>query len=223
VSDIFREVNEEVRQEQIVTFLKRYGPYLAGLIVLVVLGVAGYRYFEDQGRREHAQMGEAFIEAVETANSGQTDEALKKFAAVAEQDPDESYGLLARFRRAELLAESNDSNGARAQYEEIAADSGVQRVYRDLAALYGAQLALAAGGGEELQQRLEAMQDDGNPWRLSVMELQGLNQYKMGQRDAAKVTFRSLFDAAPADSGFKGRSAQMLAVLGVPASELSTN
>ncbi|MBI1179613.1 MAG: tetratricopeptide repeat protein [Alphaproteobacteria bacterium] len=221
MSDIFREVDEEVRQEQITTFLKRYGKYLAVVITLVIIGVAGYRYLEDQKQRQHAGMGDSFVAATDLASKGDTDQARAKFAALAKEDPDESYGLLSRFRIAELLAESKDRKGARTAYDEIAADSGVADVYRDLAALYSASLGLEEGGGADLAKRLDKMDDADNPWHLSVMELKGLNQYKMGQRDAAKTTFRTLFDAAPEQSGFKGRSAEMLAVLGVPSSELA--
>ena len=64
MSDIFREVDEEVRQEQVITFLKRYGKYLAAVIVLAIALVAGYRYLETRQHREHAAQGDAYDAAV---------------------------------------------------------------------------------------------------------------------------------------------------------------
>ncbi|MGE0666548.1 MAG: tetratricopeptide repeat protein [Sphingomonadales bacterium] len=218
MSDIFREVDEEVRQEQIVTFLKRYGKYLAAVIVLAIAIVAGYRYFEDRQRADNAAQGDAFDAAVELVDEGKTAEAMPKLQELA-KDGDDSFGLLARFRVAELQAQT-DVKAAQATYDAIAADSGVARVYRDLAGYYAASLLLEGGGGAELDQRIKAMSGDDNVWKLSVDELRGLNQYKTGQRDAAKKTFRELLDEAPADSGFRLRAQQMLMVLGVPAAEL---
>ena len=63
MSDIFREVDEEVRQEQVITFLKRYGKYLAAVIVLAIALVAGYRYLETRQHREHAAQGDAAADA----------------------------------------------------------------------------------------------------------------------------------------------------------------
>ncbi|MEN3973735.1 tetratricopeptide repeat protein [Emcibacter sp. SYSU 3D8] len=220
MSDIFREVDEEVRQEQIVTFLKRYGKYLAAVIVLAIALVAGYRYFQDQQRASHAAQGNAFEAAVELADEGKATEALPKLQALAEESGSDSYGLLGRFRIAELQHQAKDSKAAQATYDAIVADSGVDQVYRDLAGYYAASLMLESGGGPELEKRLEAMSGKDNVWHLSVTELRGLNQYKMGQREAAVKTFKDLLGNAPADSGFKLRAQQMLAVLGVPADEI---
>jgi hypothetical protein len=222
VSDIFREVDEEVRQEQIITFLKRYGKYLAAVIVLVIAVVAGYRYFQDQTRAEHARLGDAFDEAVLLVEEGKAAEALPKLQAIGKESPSDSFGLLARFRVAELQAQAKDVKAAQATYDAIAADSGAMKVYRDLAAYYAAALLLESGGGADLEKRLQSMSGSDNVWHLSVDELRGLNQYKMGQRDAAVKTFKELLDKAPADSGFKLRAQQMLMVLGVPSSELKT-
>jgi hypothetical protein len=222
VSDIFREVDEEVRQEQIITFLKRYGKYLAAAIVLAIIVVAGYRYLQDQARIEHAAQGDTFDAAVALVDEGKSAEAMTKLQAVAKNGPSESYGLLARFRVAELQNQGKDAKAAQATYDAIAADSGVAQVYRDLAAYYAAALVLESGGGPDLEKRLQAMSGKDNVWHLSVDELKGLNQYKMGQRDAAVKTFKELLGKAPADSGFKLRAQQMLQVLGVPASEIAT-
>ncbi len=221
MSDIFREVDEEVRQEQIVTFLKRYGKYLVAVIVLAIAIVAGYRYLEDRERAENAAKGDAFEAAMVLLDEGKNAEAMPKLQEVA-KDGSDSFGLLARFRVAELQAGGKDVKAAQASYDAIAGDSSVAKVYRDLAAYYAASLLMESGGGAELQKRIDAMSGDDNVWHLSVDELRGLNQYKMGQRDAAVKTFRALLEAAPAESGFKLRAERMLMVLGVPASELKT-
>lgn len=221
MSDIFREVDEEVRQEQIVTFLKRYGKYLAAALVVVILVVAGYRYLQDRRQAEHGRLGDTFDDAIALIDEGKATDATSKLQTIAKDSPADSYGLLARFRLAELQAK--DPKAAQAIYDSIAADSSVARVYRDLAAYYAASLMLENGGsGAQLQKRLDGMSRKDNVWHLSVDELKGLNQYKMGQRDTAIKTFKDLLANAPADSGFKLRAGQMLQVLGVPTSEIAT-
>ena len=222
MSDIFREVDEEVRQEQIVTFLKRYGKYLAAAIIAAIVAVAGYRFMEDRTRDARAAQGDSFDAAILLADEGKTGDALTRFQAMG-KDASDSYGLLARFREAELQNKAKDVKAAQATYDAIAADSGVARVYRDLAAYYSASLMLESGGGPELEKRIKDMSGRDNVWHLSVDELNGLNQYKMGQRDAAVATFKKLLENAPMDSGFKLRSRQMLMVLGVPNEEIKAS
>ena len=45
MSDVFEEVEEGLRQDQTATFLKKYGLWLAGGVVAVLLGIAGYQVF----------------------------------------------------------------------------------------------------------------------------------------------------------------------------------
>jgi len=44
VSDVFREVDEELRRDRLMALWKRFGPYLIGAAVALVLVVAGRAY-----------------------------------------------------------------------------------------------------------------------------------------------------------------------------------
>ncbi|MFN3232629.1 MAG: tetratricopeptide repeat protein [Alphaproteobacteria bacterium] len=220
MSDIFREVDEEVRQQQIIEFIKRYGKYVVAVVVLAIIVFAAMRYFDEQKRVEREAAGDRFAAAMTLLENERVTDAITAFGAAAEESGDEGYGLLARFRQAQALVTAGESEAAIDAYDAIMEDGSVDSVWRKLAGVYAATLALQAADNADVAQRLEALGGD-HPWRLSVLELTALNQYRAGNADAAKETYRQVFDEAPAGSGFRGRSAQMLSVLGVPTSELT--
>jgi len=71
---LFREVDEEVRQEQFKKLWARYGKFVIGLAVLVIIGVAGmegWRYFQ---MKQSEQAGDSFFAATDLAAAGKAAE-----------------------------------------------------------------------------------------------------------------------------------------------------
>src|SRR5215475_1383696 len=83
VADIFQEVDEEVRREQLKKLWERYGHYIVAACVLVVLAVGGWRGYEWWQAKEAAQSGAAFEQAVTLAEAGKHEEAVAAFAKLA--------------------------------------------------------------------------------------------------------------------------------------------
>ena len=103
VSDIFHEVDEEVRREQLKKLWDRYSIYLIALAVLIVAGIGAWRGYEYWVAKKAAAAGAAFEAAVTLSEQGKHAEAEAAFAKVAAEAP-QGYRVLARFRAAAELA-----------------------------------------------------------------------------------------------------------------------
>ena len=110
VADIFQEVDEEVRREQLKKLWERYGNFSSRRCVLVVVGVGGWRGYEWWEAKKAAQAGVAFEQAVTLAEAGKHQEAEAAFAKLA-TDGTAGYRVLARLREAAELAQT-DSKAA---------------------------------------------------------------------------------------------------------------
>ena len=219
MSDIFREVDEDIRQEQIITFVKRYGKYVVAGVLAAVIVFLTVRYLDSQKQAEREAAGDRFQQALALLVDDKLAEAVSDFAIVEEEaGGDDSYGLLARFRRAEALYNSKEVQAAKEVYDAIVADSGVDDVYRDLARLYAANAIVDVGSNEELLELLEPLTEDGNAWRLSALELAGLIHYRKGDIEQAREIFQQVVDGAPEGSNFSPRAQRMLDIIG-PASD----
>ncbi len=84
MTDIFNEVDEEVRREQLKKLWERYGNYLIAVCVLIVVGVGAWRGYEWWQAKQAAQSGAAFEQAVELAEAGKHQEAEAAFAKLAD-------------------------------------------------------------------------------------------------------------------------------------------
>ena len=211
VSDIFREIDEELRRDNFLKLWQRYGKYVVALAVALVAATAvaaGWR--EYQSRQRQAE-GVRYAAALDLAEHGKDKEAVDAFAAVA-ADAHGGRGVLARFEEAALKAKTGDAAGAAATYDSVAKDGSVDPTYRDLATLMSARLTLNQDPKDAVR-RLEKLTDAGNPWHPSALELTALAELKAGDKAGARATYQRIADDLTAPEGLRARAAEMVAVL----------
>jgi hypothetical protein len=184
VTDIFQEVDEEVRREQLKKLWQQYGNYFIALCVLIVVGVGAWRGYQWWEAKQAAQSGAAFEQAITLAEAGKHQEAEAAFAKLAANGT-AGYRVLARLREAAELA-GTDSKGAIAAYDEIAADSSAGQVIRDLAAVRAGFLLADTAPYSEIRNRLEPLAAADRPFRHSAREILALSAWKSGDMTAAR-------------------------------------
>ena len=184
MSDVFHEVDEAYRAEQLQKLWKRYGIYVLLAAILVVAGVGGWRGHQWWEAKKASEAGAKFEAAVTLADGGKQAEAEAAFAkVVAEGTP--GYKSLASLREAAALVE-RDQKAAVAAYEKLAADKSLGQVFQDLAALRAGELLVDNADYAKMQQLLEPLSAANRAFRHSARELLALAAWRTGDAAAAK-------------------------------------
>ena len=168
MSDIFQEVDEEVRREQLKKLWDRFGNYVVAALILVVAGVAAWRGYAWWEAKKAAEAGAAFEAASTLAEAGKRSEAEAAFGKIA-ADGTSGYRHLARLREAAELAQTDPKAGI-AAFDTIAADGAVGPVLQDLAALRAGALLIDANSYEEARRRLEPLTANDRTFRHTARE-----------------------------------------------------
>jgi hypothetical protein len=210
VSDVFREVDEEVRREQLKKLWERYQYLIVGVVLLVVVGVGGWRVYEHFQTRQAELIGTQFENAIALADSGKHDEAEQIFAQIA-ADGTSAYRALARIRQAAALAQTNAAAATEA-YQRISADSSVEQVLRDLAALRAAGLLIDAGSYIDARKLLEPLAQPGRDFRHAARELLALNAWKAGDRPGAMKWYAAILTDPEAPASSRTRVEMLIAL-----------
>jgi hypothetical protein len=184
VTDIFHEVDEEVRREQLKKLWERFGYYIIAGCVLIIAGIGAWRGYEWWETKKAAEAGAAFEQAVTLAESGKPQEAEAAFAKLA-TDGTAGYRVLARLREAAELAQS-DPKAAIKSYDDIAADRRAGEAIQDVAALRAGFLLVDSASYAEMRTRLEPLTRADRPFRYSARELLTLSAWKHGDMSAAR-------------------------------------
>lgn len=207
-----REVNEELRSEQLQTAWKRFRPLIIGLAVLIVVGVAGASLFEWWEARESSASGDRFLTAIKAANDKQTEEAARQLEQLS-KDGFGSYPVLARMRLATLKSEKGDTKGAIADFLAIGQDGGVPKAMRNVAKLRAGWLMVDTASYDEIAGRVEELAAASSPVRHSAREMLGLSAYKAGNHAKARDWMQQIADDNDAPAGARTRARMVLALI----------
>jgi hypothetical protein len=213
VADIFHEVEEDLRRDQAAALWKKYGNYVIGAALLLILAVAAHWGWTKYTSNQQMQASADFLSAASNSDLKQREAALSAIAAEGG-----TYGVLARFRLAETAIEGGDKAKARGILGEIAKDGNADQALRELASIQAALLELEVGKPEAAADLVKDMTDEGDAYRLSALEITGLAAMAAGDNAKARTTFETLKKTAEAEaapgSGFAQRAEQMLDRLG---------
>jgi hypothetical protein len=204
VTDIFQEVDEEVRREQLKRLWQRFGNYIAAACIVLVVAVGGWRGYEWWQGNKAAESGAAFEQAVALAATGKHEEAEAAFAKLA-TDGTAGYRVLARLREAAQIART-DPKAAIKAYEEIAADGSADQVMRDFAMLRAGYLLVDTSAYGDLRTALEPLTGANRAFRHSARELLALSAWKAGDNGAARQWADAILADPQSPPGTRGRA-----------------
>lgn len=211
MADIFQEVDEEVRREQLKRLWDRYGILIIAVAVLIVVGVAGYRGYQYWLAKQAAEAGAKFEQAAALSEQDKHAEAQTAFAKVAADAP-AGYRVLARLRAAAELAKT-DPKAAVGAYDAIATDSSAGQGFQDAAALRAGMLLVDTAPFDEMQRRLEALTAPTRPFRHTAREMLALSAWRNGDAAAAKKYIEQASDDADTPPGVRSRLDVLSALL----------
>jgi len=193
MSDIFREIDEDVRRDKAAEVWKRYNKLFIVAAVLAVAGTAGWSAWQQYSRKQAELAAARFEAAIEDSRAGKAQDASGALQSLAKDGP-AGYRELARFRAAAELGRT-DKAAAIAGFDALAADSSLSPMLRGLARLRAAQYAVDTLDRAALKARLEPLLSPAGPWTPNARELLGLAALKAGAYDDAGREF----DAIAAD------------------------
>lgn len=176
MSDIFHEVDEEVRRERLRKLWERYSIHIVAAAVLIVAGIGGWRGYEYWVGQKAAAAGAAFETAVSLSEQGKHAEAEAAFAKVVSDAP-KGYAVLARFRAAAELAQTKLADAVKA-YDELAADGSLGATWQDLAGLRAGMLLVDSAALAEMRRRLDPLSEPGRIYRHTARELLALSAWR---------------------------------------------
>lgn len=211
MSDIFREIEDELRRDNLLKLWQRYGKYIIAVAVVALVIAGGIVAWRDHQATERRAQGQRYSSALALVREGKHGDAAKLFAVLAREGG--GYSLLAAFEEAEMLAKGGDAKAAVAAYDRIAGNSGIDPEFRDLAELLSVLHGLADGDPKAAIDRLQKLTQSGNPWRATALDLTAAAKLKAGDRSGALQIYQQLADDLSAPQGLRARAAEMAAAL----------
>jgi hypothetical protein len=154
MSDIFREVDEEVWRDKALEFWIKYQNIILGVAVVIVIGTAGFRFWQYRQTQADEAAGAQFQQAIRLAAQNKPDEAAAALAKLSNGPA--GYAALSRFVEASIALKKDPKAGIVA-FDALAADSALAGPMRDAAKLRAALARVDAGETDAAKAALESL------------------------------------------------------------------
>lgn len=216
-NDVFlREVDEELRRDELRSFGQRWGLWIAAGVVALLLAFGGWLWWQQHQLTVAGEQGEKFAQVLDDLAARKTDAVKAPLAELATSER-EGYRAMARFTQADLLLQADDLKGAASKFAEIAGDASLSQPYRDLALIRQTSAEFDSLQPAQVIDRLRGMASKDSPWFGSAGELVGIAYMRMNRPQEAGKLFAEIARTETVPETIRQRAVQLAGVLGVDA------
>jgi hypothetical protein len=212
----YREVDEELRRDQMKTLWERYGKLVIAAIVLVLAAIGGFIWWQNQQVVKAGERGEQLIGAFDDIAARRKAAAIGKLDALAKSGSD-GHRAAALMTKADLAIEEGNLKGAAATFKQVADDKGLAQPYRDVALIRMTALELDTLPPQAVVDRLKGLAVAGNPWFGSAGEMVAISYLKLNKPQQAGALFAAMAKDKKLPDTLRSRATQMAGSLGVDA------
>jgi hypothetical protein len=211
-----REVDENLRRDQMRDMAKAYGKWIVAAVILFLLAIGGYLYWQSRQQEQASQEAETMSAALDKAESGNVKGALADLAPIGQSSSDVNRAS-AELARAALALRQNDRKTAADIYRALAADDGLPQPYRDVATIRGTMTEYDSLKPDEVIARLSPLAEPGKPFFGSAGELVAMAMLAKGDRAGAGQLFARIAADPKVPQTIRMRAVQIAGSLGVDA------
>ena len=211
MSELFDEVDEDVRRDQLKKLWDQYSILIVACALLIVAAVGGWRGYQYLEAKKAAETGAAFDKAVELSEQNKHAEAAAAFSSLA-ANASSGYRMLARLRAAAEFAGS-DPQAAAKMYDDISADRSVGAPEKDLAKVRAAALLLETISYPDMLQRLEPATAPTATFRHAARELLALSAWRASDTTAARRWLDLIANDSETPSSLRSRAEALQGLL----------
>jgi hypothetical protein len=209
-----REVDENLRRDQLRDFFTAYGNWLIAAVVLFLVASGGFIWWQQHKVQRAEKQVEQLAQIYKDVGSGDTSTAPQQLDELSKSG---SKGVRASalFARAAVALQQNDTKSASGIYRSMADDNGLPKAYRDAALVREVALDFDQLQPQEVIARLQPLTKPGEPWFGSAGEMTALALLKQGKKQEAAQLFATIAKDPGAPQAIRARAAQLAGSLGV--------
>lgn len=199
IMSIIEEINEEVKHDEFMAFLKKHQNVVMTVIVLIMVGIFAYSSLKSRHQRLTEQVTAALINAIQAPHGG-NELMLDKLIADA---PSEMKPLLSIIKYGQKLETQSETAKNAEELLAICSKYGVDEIWKDLATIIYASYRTKSP--QELIKLLEPLTTENRAFRFSALELMGMFYAETGEIEKSQECFKKILDHEETPKSMKER------------------
>ncbi|MFC3070216.1 tetratricopeptide repeat protein [Phenylobacterium soli] len=204
MTDLFEEVEEQLRSDRYRALVIKALPWVLGLAAVLLIAYFGYWGWDRYTTQQDAKASEQYAQAFEALQQGQKDKAVQLWTEVS-KSPSKAYKSLALMQIGGVrLADKNTPEAVK--YFDQAAAAAPDDIIGDVARLKSAFALLDTAPEKDLEGRLTPLTKDGRPYRVQAREALGFAKLMAGDTAGARGEFVVISQSLEASDASRERA-----------------
>ena len=199
IQSIIDEINEEVKHDQLMSFLNKHRNIVLSVIVAIVAVIFIYSSLHSRKQKLTEQVTTALVNIVQSPH-GRSDLMLGKLIETA---PAELKPLLSVIKYGQRLQTQSEVTKNAEELLQICNKNGVDQIWKDLAAMIYASYRVKSVA--ELIKMIEPLNAEDRPFRFSALELLGMLYADEGKFEKTIECLQKIIDNKEAPKTLKSR------------------
>jgi hypothetical protein len=217
ISETFvREVDENLRRDQLRDFFKSYGAWLIAAVVLFLVASGGFIWWKQHQVQRSGDEVEQLAQIYKDIGSGSVSRAPQQLDELSKSGS-KAVRASAQFARAALALQQNDVKLATGTFKAIANDDSLPKPYRNAALVRQTALEFDQLPPQEVIARLQPLAKPGEPWFGTAGEMTALAMIKQGRKQEAGQLYVAIARDAGVPETIRARAVQVAGSLGADA------
>ena len=191
MANIFNEVDEDIRKERYKKLWSRYGKYLIGLIILIVLIFSINQYLVSKNISDNKKLLDIYFAAAEDIEKSQfqlANESLNKIY----NSKNTTLAAFSAFKLSESYLMNNDNINATNVLENIFNNNSLETIYRELALYKYIMINFDALDINDIESKVSIINDKESQLKPYFEELLGIKYITIGNKSKASFIFDEL-------------------------------
>tara|TARA_Y100000816_G_scaffold254311_1_gene206409 strand:+ start:856 stop:1491 length:636 start_codon:yes stop_codon:yes gene_type:complete len=191
MSDILRQIDEDLRKDRLREIWKSYGLYAVTLILVIILSVIGYQINISLDKSKNEKLVEIYFDAISKDNS--SIEVFTKLDELIESD-NNYLASIAGLKKVELLLKNGDNENSIIELEKILINEENDVTIRNLAAYKLLMTNIKILNIDDFKSYLGVNESEKSDFNYLFKELLAIKYFLDGDLNNSIQTFQDLIN-----------------------------
>lgn len=204
MTDLFEEVEEQLRSDRYKRFASQALPWMLGIAAAALIATLGYWGYDSYRNKQIATASEQYSAAVDAMVAGDKTKAQQLWTEVSKSDA-KAYKSLSLMHLGAFAMEARKPADAVKLFDEAAA-AAPDPIVGDAARLKSAFALLDTASLKDLEGRLKPLMEEGRPYRVQAREALAFAKLNAGDLPGARGEFVLISQSLDAQQGAQARA-----------------
>ena len=191
MANIFNEVDEDIRKERYQNLWSKYGKYVIGFLILIVIFFSLTQYLQSKNISDNKNILDIYFTAVESIEKNQLDLADQNLNIVY-NEKNKTLAAISSIKLSQVYLEDNQKNKALSLLEDIYNNNSLESIYRELALYKYIIINFENIEVDNIENMIGSIKNNNKIFDLYFQEMIGIKYLTLGDFKKANSIFTNL-------------------------------